>query len=394
MVLAVNTNIASLNAQRNLHASGNQLTVTLQRLSSGLRVNSAKDDAAGLAVAQAFTAQIRGGSQAGRNANDGISLGQTAESALGQIANNLQRVREIAVQAANGTISNNNRAQLQKEVDQLTQEISRTVQTTQFNGTNLLSGASTLSFQVGADGISSNRIQLATTDLTAVGGGSAAEAAAAQAIVNAIAASPSGNGTAIALTQGEFTVDVYPGVQVVTNRTTTLTTSNNVYNSTDAASAAAIAAYYAAQTVYNSGGGQTGGVTQAQLVAAAQAVADGYAPSNRTLNSYNGSLVGTGTISITSQTNASAALAKLDADISQISSVRATFGAVQNRFEVVVSNLQNYVENLTAARSRILDADFASETANLTRGQILQQAGSAVLAQANALPQTALSLLR
>jgi len=284
MALVVNTNIASLNAQRNLTASGNQLAVTLQRLSSGLRVNSAKDDAAGLAVSQAFTAQIRGNVQAVRNANDGISLGQTAEGALGQIGSNVQRIREIAVQAANGTISNTNRSQLQKEVDQLTQEISRIVSTTQFNGTNLLSGASTLTFQVGADGTSTNQLSVTTTNLAVTG-------------------------------------------------------SSGLY-------------------------------------------------------AFNATLTNTGTIDVTTQAAASAALSTLDSDISQVSTIRSTFGAVQNRFEAVISSLQNYVENLESSRSRILDADFAAETANLTRGQILQQAGTAVLSQANALPQTALSLLR
>ena len=284
MALVVNSNIASLNAQRNLSTSGQQLAVTLQRLSSGLRVNSAKDDAAGLAVAQSFTAQIRGNTQAVRNASDGISLGQTAESALGQIGNNVQRIREIAVQAANGTISNTNRSQLQKEVDQLTQEISRIVATTTFNGTNLLSGASTLTFQIGSDGAANNQVSVTTTNL-AVSGSSG-------------------------------------------------------------------------------------------------------------LFAFNATLTNTGTIDITTQAAASAALASLDSDISQVSTIRSTFGAVQNRFEAVVSNLQNLVENLEASRSRILDADFAAETANLTRGQILQQAGTAVLSQANALPQTALSLLR
>jgi flagellin len=284
MALIVNTNVASLNAQRNLATSQSQLAVTLQRLSSGLRVNSAKDDAAGLAVSEAFTAQIRGNNQAVRNANDGISLGQTAEGALGQIARNVQRIREIAVQAANGTLSDTNRQQLQKEVDQLTQEISRIVQTTSFNGTLLLSGASNLTFQVGSSGSVDNQVTITTTNLAV-------------------------NGSA-----GLYT--------------------------------------------------------------------------------YSGSLTATGVINVTTQANASAALANLDADINQISTIRSTFGAVQNRFEAVIANLQNYVENLEASRSRIMDADFAAETAALTRGQILQQAGVAVLAQANALPQTALTLLR
>jgi flagellin len=284
MALIVNTNIASLNAQRNLAGNQSALTTSLQRLSSGLRVNSAKDDAAGLAVAQNFTAQIRGNEQAERNAADGISLGQTAEGAIGQIANNIQRIRELAVQSANGTISNSNRSSLQKEVDQLTQEISRISQTTTFGGTNLLSGASTLTFQVGSDGTASNQVSVTTTNLAQAG------------------------------SAGLFT--------------------------------------------------------------------------------YNATLTNTGTVDITTQGGASAALANLDSDITQTSNLRSTFGSVQNRFEAVVSNLQNYVENITAARSRIMDADFAAETAKLTRSQILQQAGTAILAQANTLPQSALTLLR
>ena len=284
MSLVVNTNTSSINAQRNLGVANSQLATSLQRLSSGLRVNSAKDDAAGLAVSQSLTSAIRGGQQAVRNANDGISLGQTAEGALGQVAGNLQRIREIAVQASNGTISDTNRSQLQKEVDQLTQEISRTVQTTEVNGTKLLSGSSSLTFQVGYSGSADNQVSVTTTDLAQ-------------------------NGSA-------------------------------------------------------------------------------------GLYSYNGTLTNTGTIDITSQANASARLAELDADIAQVSNLRSTFGAVQNRFEAVISNLNNFVENLSASRSRIVDADFAAETAQLTRNQILVQAGTAVLSQANQLPQNALSLLR
>lgn len=279
MALIVNTNIASLDAQRNLSTSSSALAVSLQRLSSGLRINSAKDDAAGSAIAEGLTSAIRGGNQAIRNANDGISVGQTAEGALSQVANNLQRIREIAVQASNGSVSDTNRSQLQKEVDQLTQEISRTVQTTEFNGSKLLSGASTITFQVGYSGTTDNQVSVTTTDTTS-------------------------------------------------------------------------------------------------------------------LNAYSAGLTATGTINVTTSAGASAALAKLDTDINQIANTRATFGAVQNRFEAVVSNLQNYVENLSASKSRIVDADFATETATLTRNQILQQAGTAILAQANQVPQQALTLLR
>ncbi len=277
MALIVNSNLASLNAQRNLSTSQNDLNTSLQRLSSGLRVNSAKDDAAGLFVAQQLTRDIRGTNQAVRNAADGISLGQTAEGALGQVANNLQRIREIAIQASNATVGD--RTGLQKEVDQLTQEISRIVQTTEFSGTKLLSGATSLLFQVGASGSSNNQVTIETVNITGIG-------------------------------------------------------------------------------------------------------------------SFNLNLTATGTIDVSNAANASATLSGLSIDIDTVNQTRATFGALQNRFEAVISNLQNFAENLTAARSRIEDADFAAETARLTRAQILQQAGTSILAQANSLPQNALSLLQ
>lgn len=282
MAITVNTNVTSLQAQLNLNNSANNLSQSLQRLSSGLRINSAKDDAAGLAISQTLTSAINGNNQAINNANDGISVGQTAEGALGQVANNLQRIREIAVQASNGSVSNTNRSQLQNEVDQLTQEISRIIQTTQFNGTSLLSGGAVLTFQVGSSGAASNQVSISSVDMTSAG----------------------------------------------------------------------------------------------------------------VLSSYNSSLSATGTINVTTQSGASAVLSALDSDIAQISTVRSTFGAVQNRFDAVVANLQNYVQNLTAANSRILDVDFASETAKLTQNQILQQAGASILKQANTMPQTALTLLQ
>lgn len=281
MALTVNTNIASLNAQRNLLGSQNELNTALQRLSTGLRLNSARDDAAGLFVAEQITADIRGLNQAARNAQDGISLGQVAEGALGEIANNIQRIREIAVQSANVTVQD--RSGLQQEVDQLTQEISRIISTSQFNGTNLLSGAaSTLTFQIGQDGTASNQVSISTTNLA----------------------------------------------------------------------------------------------------------------SSASISAFNANLSATGTVNVSTQAASSGALAALDTSINTVSSTRATFGAIQNRFEAVISNLTNTSENLTAARSRIVDADFAKETANLTRAQIIQQAGVSVLSQANSIPQLALSLLQ
>ncbi len=282
MALTVNSNIASLNAQRNLSSSQGALETSLRRLSSGLRVSSAKDDAAGLFSIQRMTTDIRGLNQAVRNAQDGISLGQTGEGAMDQVQSAQQRIREIAVQSANATVED--RTGLQAEVDQLTQEISRIVQTTEFNGQNLLNNTvgSTLTFQIGADGTADNRIDVAGLNLAALG------------------------------------------------------------------------------------------------------AAGGYALD----------LTATGTVNVSSASAAQAVITAMDTAIDSVSSSRATFGAVQNRFEAVVVNLTTYSENLSAARSRIQDADFASETANLTRAQILQQAGVAMLSQANTLPQAALSLLQ
>ena len=281
MSLSINTNVHSLFAQRSLSSSQGTLGTSLERLSTGLRINSAKDDAAGLFISQKQTSDIRGIDQAIRNAGDGISLAQTAEGALSQISSSVQRIREIAVQSSNATLED--RTGLQKEVDQLTQEISRIVTTTTFNGTSLfdVNGTSSLTFQVGQDGTASNQV--------------------------------------------------------------TLTLS-----------------------------GMTGGLVSA----------------------FASSLTATGTVDVSSAANASAALVTLETDIDDISKQRATFGAVQNRFESVISNLQNYSENLSSSRSRIMDTDFASETANLTKAQILQQASTSILAQANQLPQSALSLLR
>lgn len=391
MSIVVNTNLASLNAQRQLQANNNQLAQSLQRLSSGLRINSAKDDAAGLAVSESLKVNIRGAGQGVRNANDGISMAQTAEGALGEIANNLQRIREVAVQSANGSVSDTNRGQLQKEVNQLTQEISRIVQTTEFNGTHLLSGSSTLTFQVGASGSATNQISIATTDLTATTGNPAAYAAAQNVVAMANFGVDSGNAIYSA---ANFGVSATPGATLTSTGSVSSTSAHFVFASSDAISAAAVATYNAMESVYNAGGGLAGGVTKAQVIAAGQSAAAAYQGGTSVLNSYNSNLAGGATINISSQGNASAALASLDADIAQISNLRATFGAVQNRFDAVVANMQNYIENLSAASSRITDTDFSQETSLLTRGQILQQAGTAILAQANTLPQAALSLLR
>jgi len=282
MALTVNTNVASLNAQRNLATNSSSLSTVFQRLSSGLRVNSAKDDAAGLAVAEGMSSIIRGSNVAIRNANDGISVGQTAETALGNVANQLQRIREIAVQAANGSITDTQRGNLQKEVDQLTQEIARSVGNTKFNSISLLDSSASIVFQVGSN--ASDTVSIAGAGITTL-------------------------------------------------------------------------------TSFGSSG-------------------------------LSGLLTSTGIVNVSTSAAASGAITSLDTDITTITQKRATFGAFQNRFEAVISGLEVYSESLSAARGRIVDADFASETAALTRGQILQQASTAILAQANALPQNALTLLK
>lgn len=277
MALSINTNVASLNVQRNLSGSSNQLATSLQRLSTGLRVNSAKDDAAGLAISERFTAQIRGLNQGARNAADGISLAQTGEAALKEVTNNVQRIRELAVQAANGTYNQDDRDALQLEVAELTAEITRVIGNTTFNGENLLDGtggtAGTLTFQVGAN-------------------------------------------------QGE-TVDI-----VTTN--------------------------------------VSGGAGMTAMLAA----------------------------DISTVGGANTVLTNVEAALTELSGARATFGAAQNRFESIITSAQTASESLSGARGRIVDADFAAETAALTRNQILQQAGVAMLSQANSLPQAALGLLR
>ena len=280
MPQTINTNILSMNAQRNLNTSQASLTTSVQRLSSGLRINSAKDDAAGLAIAERMNAQIRGMNVAIRNANDGVSLAQTAEGAIGQVSNMLQRMRELAVQSANATNSTGDRANLNSEYQQLKSEITRTLTNTKFNGTAILgAGAGAQAFQVGAN--NGDTVTITTTDLTAA------------ATITAVTTVAAGN-----------------------------------------------------------------------------------------------------TANISDTTNANAALTAIDAALTTVNTERATYGAVNARFDSIIATLEVSVENLAASRGRIVDADFAQETANLSRTQILQQAGSAMVAQANQLPQQVLALLR
>jgi flagellin len=525
----INTNIASLNSQRNLNTSQTQLATALQRLSSGLRINSAKDDAAGLAIAERFTTQIRGLNQAARNANDGISLSQTAEGALGELTNNLQRIRELAVQAANSTNSASDRAALDQEVQQRLAEVDRIASQTSFNGQKILDGTfGNASFQVGANVGETISISLstsmkgadigsyvnssstesvavtptetqtvgtitATTDVGSYTGvtssnfdgsnfsingtfindstdyaGSATEQGAGSAYAKAAAINASGVAGVSASATNVLTFSAVggtPGTDDFLALTTVGTGSDIAYELTINGQAVFTKAIDAATdevsidevvaaindftsdtgvSASNVGGDlqltaadgrditigesilDTGTSTVAQTVGTSVFGAfDAGGATNEidvdqefthrgslTLQSSgNVTLGGTqalagfsatllsATSNLSSQnvldvTAANNTILSIDAALTSVSTLRSTFGAIQNRFESTISNLQATAENLTASRSRIQDTDFASETAALTRAQILQQAGTAMLAQANALPNQVLTLLR
>ncbi len=380
----INTNVMSLNAQRNLSTNSADLGTTIQRLSSGLRINSAKDDAAGLAISERFTTQIRGMDQAARNANDGISLAQTAEGALGEIGNNLQRIRELAVQSSNATNSADDRAALQKEVDQLTSEIQRVAEQTNFNGTSLLDGSfSGLAFQVGADAgqlITVDGITNAQT--SAMGGTMFADG-------TVTIAEPADGNTDITMT----------GISIngVTLDDITVRASGDTAAATQAAAVSALAA------AVNAKSAELGVVAEADTVAGVLNVSSFKAGEDAIDFDVTGATAAftapttqtfVSDISISSFAGSQQAISIMDNALKEVNDARADLGAIQNRFSSVVTNLQTSSENLSAARSRIMDADYAKETANLSRTQILQQAGTAMLAQANQSSQSVLSLLR
>ena len=386
MAQVINTNIASLNTQRNLNKSQGTLNTALQRLSSGLRINSAKDDAAGLAISERMTSQIRGLNQAARNANDGISLAQTAEGALGTIGDNLQRIRELAVQSRNATNSVEDRAALDAEAQQLKSEIDRVAGSTNFNGINLLDGSfGTKSFQVGAGTTVSDRIDIGASSM--VNATSGQLGTFTQAKVTGIAAT-----AFTALAAGDITIQNASGVAInvgavaadasATDRASGLVEAINavadqtgVYASFDTNSTISLTSTHAI-TIAFAGAGAT---ATTGLTAATTATS---------------SATGFSSLSLTTTAGADTAINAMDAALKSVNSARANLGAVQNRFSSTVANLQTSTENLSASRSRIQDTDFAEETSNLTKSQILQQAGTAMLAQAKALPQSVLSLLQ
>ena len=490
MASTINTNVASLTAQRNLGMSQTSLNTSLQRLSSGLRINSAKDDAAGLAISERFTSQIRGLNQAARNANDGISLAQVAEGAMSSAGNILQRVRELAVQSANASNSASDRQALQQEVGQLVAELDRIAQTTEFNGQKLLDGTfGTQQFQVGAN--ANQTIIAATGNLrtnvygnnqnTAANGAGAAGGAFAWGANGVSSGAVAINGalgsstvTTVANATAKATADQINAVKSSTgvsatartdlqvtlsaagSYTMTLQSDNSTavsvsFNTSGGAGLSAAVAAFNDQTsktgvtaalntagtavvlsnatgndiylanldtaITNAGtatvqkldqaGATSGGtvVVAAAGAAANQALVSGnitldseksfsITSASTALTTGGSTLNKVADLDVTTFKKASDALKTVDSALSFINGERAKLGALQSRFETSISNLQVTSENLSSSRSRILDADFAAETANLSRSQILQQAGTAMVAQANQLPQGVLALLR
>lgn len=404
MASTINTNIGSLTAQRNLAASQNSLATSMQRLSSGLRINSAKDDAAGLAISERMTSQIRGMNQAVRNANDGISLAQTAEGSLGEIGNNLQRIRELAVQSSNATNSSTDRTALNSEVTQLVSEIDRVSKQSDFNGTKLLDGSfSSQLFQVGANAgqtIGINKI--ANTTAAALGGAvfdsnsltvAAPADGATDVVIKGFALTDSSGKT---VTLDDITVKA-SGVDAATTQKAAVTALASAINdklgetgimaSADATTAGKISLDSVKESVDSSGAFKGFAVTVGTWTGAT-------APGAVTTTTTAPAAKFAKDLDITTVKGAQQALALVDKALGTVNSSRADLGAIQNRFSSVVTNLTTNSENTSASRSRIQDADFATETANLSRAQILQQAGTAMVAQANQLPQSVLSLLK
>ena len=384
MASIINTNITSLVAQNNLSMTQAHLQTTIERLSSGLRVNSAADDASGYAIANRMDAQIRGMAVATRNANDAISFSQTSSGALTQISNNLQRMRELAVQAANGSNSASDTSLLNQEFGQLQTEVSRIQGSTTFNNVNVFAATDTV-FQIGANTSSNDRVNMqgtalsttmtlgtqTITDRAATTAG--ADISAALLTASTYANSSVAAGSAQVSYLQNAAIDAINSSQKIS-----FSTKNDMLtalNAGVAANPAALGALFTAlttATAYGITGTGTGGaVTTAE----------------------NTSLVAAQTAS-SGQSNALSAITAIDNALTEVNTASATQGALQNRFSAVISNLTAFSQSQTAAKSRIVDADFAAETAKLSKNQILSQAGTAMLAQANQLPSGVLSLLK
>ncbi|WP_042413558.1 flagellin [Comamonas aquatica] len=399
MAMTINTNVVSINAQRNLGLSGGSLSTSMQRLSSGLRVNSAKDDAAGLAIAERMSTQVRGFAVASRNANDGISLAQTAEGALGKVGDMLQRMRELAVQAGNATNSKSDREALNAELVQLRDEVDRVAKTTSFNGKKVLDGSFTGGvFQVGANsgdnitvGALANtkvdqlgKTEFGTSSVTGIADASKTAAANnmtnADVIINITGANKVSAQVTIAKDEN-VTGDEALGRVIQAINSKTADTGIVAFLADDGKSI-----QYRAEK-------DADGVLASAAIAVSGAAA-GVTALLAQPTTANTDQTGIHKMDIKTQTGAWESLQRIDSALDKVSAARAELGAIQTRFEKSIENIDIMQENISAARGRITDADFAKETANLSRTQILQQAGTAMVAQANQLPQNVLKLLQ
>lgn len=404
----INTNVASLNSQRQLAGSTGLLATATQRLSSGLRINSAKDDAAGLSISERMTAQVKGLDQARRNANDGISLAQTAEGALSEIGNNLQRMRELAVQASNSTNKLGDRATIQAELNQLKDEIQRMTDQTSFNGNKLLDGTySGKTFQVGADAGQMITIkEVGNTNLTKLGDvtkmGTYGGAYTSTGAMAQTAASLSSGSIAIkyrAINEstglpaaGSASVTITIGAAASANeRQAQIVAGINKHSEKTG-----VVAYMDAGSIKLSSTDANGAVATATQTlsfgGSLNAARSGLAAASFTQQNKTG--IADLTVTGSTSANATKAIRMLDNAIKQVNQFRSDLGGIQNRFSSAITSLQTSSENISASRSRIKDADFANESASLARANVLQQAGTAMLAQANQQPQQALQLLR
>jgi flagellin len=390
MAISVITNTSSLNAQRNLSKSGEGLATSMQRLSSGMRINSAKDDAAGLQISNRLTSQINGLGVAQRNANDGISIAQTAEGAMQASTDILQRMRELALQSANGSNSAKDRDALQTEVVALQSELTRIAETTSFGGQQLLDGSfATKSFQVGAN--ADETIEMTLTSIKASDLGK----------VDGQSFAPTFDAENVGVASEDVTFDVEDDTGTVRSVTFNLAAGVGTDDVIDAINNNA--GSLGIRAVSDNTGGITfstsNNITSVDVTSSISGTDGAFLGTTETTapgganTAVGGTAVGSIDISGLDGDNAQDAIASIDAALKQIDEQRSDLGAVQNRFSYTISNLANIQENVSASRSRIQDTDFAVETAQMTKNQILQQAGTSILAQANQLPQAALSLI-
>ncbi|ACX87677.1 FliC/FljB family flagellin [Pectobacterium parmentieri] len=419
----INTNSLSLTAQNNLNKSQSALGTAIERLSSGFRINSAKDDAAGQAIANRFTANIKGLTQAARNANDGISVAQTTEGALNEINNNLQRIRELTVQAANGSNQDVDLDSVQGEIQQRLDEIDRVSSQTQFNGVKVLASDQGLKIQVGANDNETITINLQEITSSTLGLGGFSVSASTPKLSDSVTQLGDGTGAPTAPNFTDALASLNTGLGLTGDKALTakdvtlhnvldangagtaqyaLKVGNDVYAAKVTAGAVDVVKSTTTVTDNTLGGGATTVTLNDALVKLGGDGTTGYV-SYQGKNYQSADLAGGATTvavggAAPTATYAAAKtvdpLKALDAALSKVDSLRSDLGAIQNRFESTVTNLNNTVNNLTSARSRIQDADIATEVSNMSKNQILQQAGTSVLAQANQVPQTVLSLLR